>query len=402
MTASSSSTISSEKKQNRPKYEVADIIRGWGDEFLSRHDVVPQVRKSFARMTLCRTSALGGHIEQCPECGEIHISYNSCRDRHCPKCQNKERELWVEMRREEVLPGVKYFHVVFTIPDSLHPVAMPNQALFYGCMFKAAWATLRKFFESKGLQEGMTSVLHTWGSNLYFHPHIHCIVPGGGMDADGVWHGLQSCKKSDFLFPVQAQSSMFRGKMMSMLTKVLAKAGKPAIKEHLRCKCFKKTWVVYSRPPAMGVKQVLEYIGRYAYRVAISNSRIKEITPEGKVTYDWKDYKHGGRHKDMTVMADTFLHLFSLHILPPAFVRIRHYGLLSPSNRDKLRKAQVQLGATPVPKYRKQKPYLQISEEKGWGIGWCKCCGCRMVVIDSFDRARSPPLHSLRLTTKHA
>lgn len=402
MIACNSSTTSSAKRQNRPRHEVAEVIRGWGKEFLDGQKVVPQVRKSFASMAQCRTSALGGHVERCPECGEIHISYNSCRDRHCPKCQNKEREQWVEMRREEVLPGVKYFHVVFTIPDCLHRVAMANQALFYNCMFKAAWATLRKFFENKGLQGGMTSVLHTWGSNLYYHPHIHCIVPGGGVDVDGVWHGLESCKKSDFLFPVQALSLMFRGKMMSMLTKALAKAGQPAMEQHVRFKCFEKAWVVYSRPPAKGVHQVLEYIGRYAYRVAISNSRIKDVTPDGKVTYDWKDYKHGAVHKDMTVTADNFLHLFSLHILPPGLVRIRHYGLLSPSCRGKLRKAQAQLGATPVPKYRTKKPYLQISEEKGWGIGWCKCCGCRMQIVQTFERPRSPPQTALRLTAKHA
>ena len=178
----------------RPRFEVGQIIRDWRSEFYAKYPVVPQVRKSFGAMAVCRTRALGGHVEVCPECGEIHVSYNSCRDRHCPKCQNKEREVWIEMRKEEIMPGVKYFHVVFTVPDCLHPIAMSRQALFYSCMFRAAWATLKKFFDAKGLQGGMTSILHTWGSNLFYHPHIHCIVTGGGVDKDGVWHSLDGCK----------------------------------------------------------------------------------------------------------------------------------------------------------------------------------------------------------------
>lgn len=399
MTACNSSTTSSAR--TRPRHEVAEVIRGWGKEFFDKHDVVPQVHKSFNQMALCRTSALGGHVEQCSECGKLHISYNSCRDRHCPKCQNKEREQWIELRREEVLPGVKYFHVVFTVPDCLHGIAMTNQALFYGCMFRSAWATLRKFFNRKGLQGGMTSILHTWGSNLFYHPHIHCIVPGGGIDADGVWHTLESCSNGDFLFPVQALSKVFRAKMMAMLTKSLSANGVPAMKQSLRARCMEKAWVVYSRPPAKGVNQVLEYIGRYAYRVAISNSRIKEVTPEGTVTYDYKDYKHGAVHKNMTVTAHTFLQLFSMHILPPAFMRIRHYGLLSPSNRDKISKAQIQLGGTPVPKRRKKKSYLEICEEKGWNIGWCRCCGGRMVIRESF-LPRSPPETVRNLIAKYS
>ena len=204
----------------RPQYEIGQIIRDWSSGFIARHSVVPQVRRSFGAMAVCRTRALGGHVEVCPECGEIRVSYNSCRDRHCPKCQNKEREVWIEMRREEILPGVKYFHVVFTIHDCLHSIAMSHQALSYTCMFRAAWATLKKFFDAKGLQGGMTSILHTWGSNLFYHPHIHCIVTGGGVDGEGVWHHLKGCKGNakDFLFPVQALSKVFRAKFLSMLT----------------------------------------------------------------------------------------------------------------------------------------------------------------------------------------
>ena len=378
----------------RPRFEVGRIIRDRGAEFLSRFKVKAHVAMSLARMGVCRTRWLGGHVEVCPECGERRVSYNSCRDRHCPKCQNVDRAAWMEMRREEVLPGVGYFHVVFTVPDCLHPLAMPNQALFYSTMFRAAWATLRKFFEAQGLQGGMTAILHTWGSNLHYHPHVHCIVTGGGVDSDGAWHHLKGCKGArDFLFPVQALSKVFRAKFMDMLTRSLKATGE-SVPQDVRKRCFDKAWVVYSRPPAKGVEQVLEYIGRYAYRVAISNSRILGYTADGMVTYDWKDYRRGGKHGKMTMHAIDFLHLLSLHVLPPAFVRIRHYGLLSPSNRDKLRKAQELLGGTPVPKVRRKKTLAQVCEMTGWDIGVCPCCGCRMDVVEHLDPARAPPLAS--------
>ena len=376
---------------NRPRFEVGQIIRLYGNAFFKQHPCVPQVHKSFGAMAACRTRQLGGHVEVCPECGEIHVSYNSCRDRHCPKCQNKEREVWIEMRKEEIMPGVKYFHVVFTIPDVLHPVAMSRMSIFYSCMFRAAWATLKKFYDEQGLQGGMTSILHTWGSNLFYHPHIHCIVTGGGIDTDGKWKHLKGCEgdAKDFLFPVHALSKVFRAKFLALLTKA-SKQQQKSVPQDIRKKCMAKNWVVYSRPPAKGVNQVLEYIGRYAYRVAISNSRIQEVTDDGFVTYDWKDYKDKGKHKKMRMHAVDFLHLLSLHILPPAFVRIRHYGLLSPSNREKVRKAQIALGGTPVPRERKKKSYIQICEERDWKIGICPHCNCAMRIIEIINPIRAP------------
>ena len=385
----------------RPKHEIGQIIRDWGKEFFDSYSTVPQVRKSFSVMAMCRTRYLGGHVEVCPDCGETHVSYNSCRDRHCPKCQNKEREAWIEMRREEIIPGTKYFHMVFTIPDCFHPLAIANQALFYTCMFRAAWATLRKFFGKQGLQGGMTGILHTWGSNLFYHPHIHCIVTGGGVDRDGIWHHLKGCRgNGNFLFPVHALSKVFRAKMLAALTKELSGTG-TLIPQDVRKAAMSKDWVVFSRPPAKGVNQVLEYIGRYAYRVAISNSRIKSVTPGGVVTYDWKDYRNSGKHKEMTMHAKEFLHLFSMHILPPAFVRIRHYGLLSPSNREKVRQVQIQLGGTPVPKERKKKPYMQICAQKGWNIGICPNCKCPMIIVEVIAPTRAPPAKSIRSQMAH-
>ena len=373
----------------RTRFDIGEIIRCHGGEFLGKHHVVAPIRKAFPHMALCRTSALGGHVEVCPECGDMHISYNSCRDRHCPKCQNKEREEWINCRREEIIP-VKYFHVVFTLPACLHPVAMANQAIFYDCMFKAAWATIKAFAEDEGLLTGMTSILHTWGSNLFYHPHIHCIVPGGGIDKHGIWHHLKGCKHSDFLFPVAAMSSKFRGRFMSLLTRRLKEDG-IVIDQAIRKQCFAKDWVINSRPPAKGVNQVLEYIGRYAYRVAITNSRILDVTGS-QISYDYKMYRKGGKHGIMTMEIDSFLNLLSQHILPDRFVRIRHYGFLSPCNREILRSIQQQLSVPPVPKVRKKKSYLDICIEKGWDIGVCKDCNCQRIITRIIKPApRAPP-----------
>lgn len=379
----------------RTRFDIGQIIRDHGGEFLSSHNVVTPVRRAFGHMALCRTSALGGHVEVCPECGDMHISYNSCRDRHCPKCQNKEREQWISCRKEEIVPA-KYFHVVFTVPACLNSIAMAHQAVFYDSMFKAAWATINAFAANEGLLPGMTAILHTWGSNLFYHPHIHCIVPGGGVDKSGVWHHLKGCKRSDFLFPVAAMSSKFRGRFMSLLTRRLKQEG-IVIDHHIRKICFEKSWVVNSRPPAKGINQVLEYIGRYAYRVAITNSRILNVT-DSEISYDYKDYRSGGKHKVKTESIDSFLNFLSQHILPDRFVRIRHYGILSPCNREILRSIQQQLDVPPVPKVRKKKTYLEICNEKGWEIGICKDCNCLRIITRIIKPApRAPPFRVWRM-----
>ena len=379
----------------RTRFDIGEIIRCHGGEFLSKHNVVEPVRRAFTHMALCRTSALGGHVEVCPECGDMHISYNSCRDRHCPKCQNKEREEWINCRREEIIPA-KYFHVVFTLPACIHPIAMAHQSIFYDCMFKAAWATIKAFTEDEGLLAGMTSILHTWGSNLFYHPHIHCIVPGGGIDKHGIWHHIKGCKHSDFLFPVAAMSSRFRGRFMSLLTRRLKVDG-IVIDQAIRKQCFSNAWVINSKPPAKGVNQVLEYIGRYAYRVAITNSRILDVTGS-QISYDYKMYRKGGKHGVMTMEIDSFLNFLSQHILPDRFVRIRHYVFLSPSNREILRSIQLQLSVPTVPKVRKKKSYLDICIERGWDIGICKDCNCQRIITRIIKPAtRAPPFKHWRL-----
>lgn len=379
----------------RTKFDIGQIIREHGEGFLCSHQVVTPVRKAFGHMALCRTKALGGHVETCPNCGEVKVSYNSCRDRHCPKCQNKEREQWITCRREEIIPA-KYFHVVFTVPACLHHIAMAHQAIFYDCMFKAAWNTVKIFAAREGVSTGMTAILHTWGSNLFYHPHLHCIVPGGGIDQSGVWHNLKGCRQSSFLFSVAAMSPRFRWKLVSMLAERLKRKG-VIIDKDTRKQCFDKAWMVYARPPAKGVNQVLEYIARYAYRVAITNSRILDVT-DTTISYDYKDYRKGGKHGVMNMDINDFLNLISLHILPDRFVRIRHYGILSPACREILRSIQQQLNVPPVPKERKKKSYLEICNEKGWEIGVCKDCNCRRIIVSIIEPApRAPPFRIWRM-----
>jgi hypothetical protein len=263
-------------------------------------------------------------------------------------------------------------------------------------MFKAAWGTIDAFANNKGLQTGMTSILHTWGSNLFYHPHIHCIVPGGGIDADGVWHEIHGCRGTPFLFPVAAMSRKFRGRFMNLLTRRLKEKGL-LIPQTTRKKCFDKDWVINAKPPAKGVGQVLEYIGRYAYRVAITNSRILDVT-DSEISYDYKMYKKGGKHGVISMDIDAFLNLLSLHILPDHFVRIRHYGILSPCNREKLRSIQQQLNMPPVPKERKKKSYLDICNEKGWNIGFCEECCCQRLIMMTIKPApRAPPYRFWRI-----
>lgn len=372
-------------------FSIGGIIRKYCEDFYKKHNVVGQVRKTFAALGACRTEQLGGHIEKCPQCGFLRYVFRSCRDRHCPNCQNKDRALWVQKRKEEVIPGTRYFHVVFTVPACLHELAISNMAIFYDCLMRASWTTLKSFFGKNKLQGGMTAILHTWGSNLSYHPHVHCIVPGGGVDKQGKWHSLKGCKNaSSYLFPVNALSQVFRANMLNLLTRALKEKG-ITIPQKVRKQCFDTDWNVNCRPPAKGVNQVIEYIGRYAYRVAITDSRIKDVSPDGIVKFDWKDYRSGGKHKIMAIHAVDFLYLFSLHILPHAFVRIRHYGILSPSNRDKLRSVQIQLNGTPVPKQRTKPSYLQICIDNGWEIGVCPKCGCQMTVEESIRPPDPPP-----------
>lgn len=302
----------------RPAYEVADVLRHLGNSIEGMGLNTHQLR-TLSAVRCCRTAALGGHVDVCEDCGVIKISYNSCRNRHCPQCQGHKREEWIQRRTADLLP-VPYFHVVFTLPDSLNTLAMHQPVLVYDALFKAAWQTMNQFATTKGLQAGMICILHTWGQTLNLHPHLHCIVPGGGVDAKGYFKTITA--KGKYLFPIKALRKVYRAKYVAQLRE------KGIAEKELIEKLFTKEWVVYARRPFGGPHQVIEYLGRYTHRIAISNHRL-QMVDEYNTTFSYKDYKSKGCKKQMTLSNPEFIRRFALHILPHRFVRIRHYGILS-------------------------------------------------------------------------
>jgi len=329
---------------NRPPLEVADVLRAHGASYREDYPVSREQSRVMRAIELCRTAALGGHVDACNQCGHQVISYNSCRNRHCPKCQSLAGAEWLEKRQEEFLP-VDYFHVVFTVPEEVAPLALQNQRVIYNILFRAVSQTLLKIAGDRkhlGARIGFVAVLHTWGQNLHYHPHIHCVVPGGGLSPDGRDWIKPRGKK--FFLPVAVLSRLFRGKFLAYLKSAYRKG---QLKFHGRIEhlnnpveflkqiqsCYKTNWVVYCKPPFGGPEKVLRYLSRYTHRIAISNHRLVALR-DGKVTFIWKDYRNGNRQATMTLDAVEFLRRFLLHVLPDGFVRIRHYGLLANPKRQ--------------------------------------------------------------------
>lgn len=387
----------------RPVHELADVIRMHGNDFEQRHRPLRQHMRVLNAIAKCRTAALGGHVDKCDRCGHHRISYNSCRNRHCPKCQGTNRERWILDRQNDLLP-VPYFHLVFTLPEQLNSYCLKFPQALYTILFQASTYTVMKLgLDEKhlGAQTGMISVLHTWGQNLSLHPHVHCIVPGGGISKAGHWKCSRSHGK--FLFPVKVMSAVFRGKFMELL-KTFCRSEKSdsyriELTSTLVDALYKTNWVVYAKQPFLGPKQVIEYLGRYTHRIAISNHRIKSIK-DGKVSFTYKDYRQGGQRKIMTLQACEFLRRFCLHILPPGFMKIRHYGILSSRAKPKLKRQQMKLG---VPISKKEKlPWQQIAKQMmGFDVEQCPCCKTgKMITILVFD-ANAPPLnHHINLNKK--
>ena len=327
----------------KKKIEVQDIIKKYGEEYKEKHKMMPHIAKTMEAIEKCRTEKLGYHEDVCDECGYRKISYNSCRNRHCPKCQSIARAKWVEEREAEIL-NVKYFHVVMTIPSELYMIAYQNQSKVYKILFKATAETLEELARDKkylGAEIGFMEVLHTWGQTLVYHPHIHCIVPAGGIDKIGKWRN----SKKKFFIPVKVLSRKFRGKFLYYLKKEkLEFYGKNEYLnnkqnfDELMSKMYNKEWISYCKPPFENAKSVIKYLGRYTHRVAISNERILS-EENGEVTFKYRDYKDNNKMKEMTVKAEEFIRRFLMHILPPGFMKIRHYGLLG--NRNKKTKLAV-------------------------------------------------------------
>jgi hypothetical protein len=335
--------------------------------------------RTLGALMRCRTAAMGGHKDACTSCGTMQISYNSCRNRHCPKCQGHKREEWIAAREQDLLP-VPYFHVVFTLPSELNQLAMHEPKAVYDSLFAAAWSTLNTFGHDPkhlGAQTGMICILHTWGQQLTLHPHLHCIVPGGGLSKKGQWKQARS--KGKFLFPVKAMSRVFRARYLEQLRQC-CKPGQPLLNA-----LYKKNWVVYAKRPFAHPIQVVEYLGRYTHKVAISNHRIAEIDTDS-VAFNYKDYRHSAKQQELKLSHGEFIRRFAMHILPRGFVRIRHYCILSSTAKIKslpaIRAQMPQKWEPPPPEPRQFAPITQ---------GMCPHCKTATMVTLEILPKRGPP-----------
>jgi predicted Zn-ribbon and HTH transcriptional regulator len=388
---------------NRPPLEVADIVRAQGNRFIENHSrwIHWTHCKVLQAIAACRTAILGGHRDQCSRCGYRAISYNSCRNRHCPKCQNGARDKWIAARQNDLL-AVAYVHVVFTLPQQLSHLMLQNKKALYDLLFRASAETLLEVARDPkhlGAEIGFLSVLHTWGQNLLHHPHIHCVIPAGGLKAD---HSQWVHPRYRFFLPVGVLSKVFRGKFVAGLKRAfqqgrLTFAGtlKPleqdrAFRSFLRT-LFRHPWVVYAKPPFGGPQHVIGYLARYTHRVAISNHRLVAFQDD-QVTFRWKDYAHGNRKKMMTLSSQEFLRRFLLHVLPRGFVRIRSFGFLA--NRCR---------ATLLPHCRllllnNPKPHIiavSKSSPAQPALFRCPLCASPMITIETFPRC-NPSTFTIR------
>ena len=379
--------------------EVADVFRRHGEAYRRGRSMGRVERRMMAAIEACRTAALGGHVEACDDCGHRRIAYNSCRNRHCPKCQGLARADWLEARQGELLP-VPYFHVVFTVPAAVAEIAFHNKAELYAILFRAAAQTLKTIAGDPrhlGAEIGFVAILHSWGQTLTHHPHIHCVVPGGGLSDDGRWI---ACRPNFFL-PVAVLSRLYRRLFLELLqtafaadrlrfSGALAELAEPAAFAAQIRRLRKVNWVVYAKPPFAGSEQVLAYLGRYTHRVAIANSRLVSLD-DAHIRFRWRDYRHGNSPKVMTLDVHEFIRRFLLHGLPDGFHRIRHYGFLANhQRRAKLALIRQQLDQpaprpiAPRPDYRQR-----LRQLTGIDLDRCPCCGGTMRTVDSL-----PPQHA--------
>ena len=373
--------------------EVADIVRRFCPAFREtyRGHLNRSQLRTLGAIEECRTATLGGHVYECAHCGAQKIVYNSCRNRHCPKCQSLETAEWLEQRRAELLP-IPYFHVVFTIPEQLNPLALSHPRLLYNLLFRCASQTLLEIAADPkhlGARIGVLAVLHTWSQKLTLHPHVHCIVTGGGLSIDGDW--WVGCRRS-FLLSVRVLKKLFRGKMLAALKAAVEAGELPGSYLPDLDVLYRKPWVVYCKPPFGSPDQVLAYLARYTHRAAISNSRLVGLAEE-TVTFTWKDYADHDRRREMTLPGEEFLRRFVLHVLPDRFVRIRYYGLLA--NRHREHTLAVCRAVLPGPPSPPKPPKTDWQERlqrlTGVDLARCQVCGQRAVrLVGELPAARSP------------
>jgi len=366
--------------------EIQDIFQKYMGDYCQSHKLSLVQTKAVHAIKNCRTSVLGAHEDVCDNCGDIQFSYNSCRNRHCPKCQTLSKERWIDNQKANLL-DVKYFHVVFTVPADLRPLFYQNQRPLYSLLFKAVAETLQELAGDKkhlGATLGFSSILHTWGQNLMFHPHIHCIVPAGGLNSVGKWVP----SKKNFFIPFKVLSRKFKGKFLHLLQSAPLEFYDSLQYLHDETSflnfidsCYQKEWVVYCKKPFKTVNNVIEYLGRYTHRVAIANHRIVKVEND-LVTFKWRDYRDDNKQKLMTVPAVEFIRRFLTHVLPPGFMKIRHYGFLGNRNKTKKLTLCKKLTNTPLVVKKAASTSELIRTILGDNALMCNACG--------FDRHPSP------------
>jgi hypothetical protein len=376
------------------KFELAQVVRKFGRQLMAGDKLSPQQTKVLYNILQCRTASLGGHEEACDHCGEIRYSYNSCGDRHCPKCLATKQALWIEKLMATTLP-VKHYHIIFTVPHCLNAICLWDAALYYKLLFRAVWDTLYSFgYSHFGVLSGAVAVLHSWGQNLWLHPHIHCIVPAAGVDLKGRWKNIGTGGR--YLYPVHQLSGTFKGKFLDSLERKLKKeGGLDGFSSHLR-KANSTKWVVNCQPSMAKPEHVVRYLGQYTHRVAISNKRILNIG-NGKVTFIAKDYRDRAQKKPVTLDGVEFLRRFCLHILPKRFVKIRRFGIYHPTTIRNQglqfvpEEKDIELSLNPPDKETTAERVKRIT-----GFDPIQCPTCKkgkMVVIRIFPRIRSPAGH---------
>ncbi|MEW6666614.1 MAG: IS91 family transposase [Thermodesulfobacteriota bacterium] len=376
----------------RRRVEVADVFRAYGLAYRRAHEMPLRHMRAMRAIEICRTAELGGHKDKCDQCGRLRVSYNSCRNRHCPKCQGLDKERWLEARRRDILP-TQYFHPVFTLPEGLRDLSLRNQEVAYSILFRSASESIKELTEDRkylGAEVGFIAVLHTWSQTLIDHPHLHCIVTGGGLSLDGKrWIPC----KGEFFLPLKVLSRLFRGKFLAYLKEAYEK-GKlvfPGKIAHLRERSlfnwlltdlYEKEWVVDCKPPFGNAEMVMDYLGRYTHRVAISNDRLVKLE-DGKVTFRYRDRKDNDKVKLKTLDAPEFIRRFLLHVLPDGFMKIRHYGILSNRNRRrKLLLCRKLLGVHERQESAKKVPWQDLlARITGVDPRTCPYCGKGKMVL---------------------
>jgi len=377
---------------DQKKVELADVIRRFGKRFVAQETLSPDQIKALYHILQCRTSALGGHEEVCTCCGEVRYSYNSCGDRHCPKCQGTKQALWVEQLIQTTLP-VKHYHLVFTVPHCLNKICLWNRKMFYTLLFRAVWSTLRSFgYTHYGVESGAIAMLHTWGQNLWLHPHVHCLVPAVGYSLKGKWK--QIGKTSRFLYPVQELSETFRGKFLDSLKRHLKKQHQytPSFDSHIQ-DAFPKDWVVFSEASMAKADHVIQYLGQYTHRVAIANSRILSVN-DTKVTFIAKDYREKAIPKPVILDGVEFLRRFCLHILPKGFIKVRRFGIYNATTKRNL---ELEFGNETIETVKPRKKETACETLKrltGIDVSICPVCKTgTMILVRELPRIRSPGNH---------